>query len=90
MKNNLVGGLDDRQVKTLSATHEGRKHDKKTADEEKTAFPEGAVLYRDLGFQGLELANVIVHQPKKKPRKGKLSDEDKAANRSSFIYPCRH
>ena len=82
MKNNLVGGLDDRQVKYLGATHERRKHDKKIADEEKTAFPEDSVLYRDLGFQGLELVNVIVHQLKKKPRKGKLSDEDNAANRA--------
>ena len=82
VKNTIVGGLADRQVKYLGATHEGTKHDKKIALEEKTAFPDGTVLYRDLGFQGLELANVIIHQPTKKPRKGKLSDEDKAANRA--------
>lgn len=29
MKNTLVAGLEDRQIKYLSETHEGQKHDKK-------------------------------------------------------------
>jgi hypothetical protein len=81
LKNNIVGGLDDRQVKYLGATYEGKKHDKKIADEEEITFPEGIELYRDSGFQGHELENVTIHQPKKKPRKGQLSDEDKETNR---------
>lgn len=81
MKSNLVGGLEDRQVKYLGAVHEGKKHDKKICDEEGTRFPEGAELYRDSGFQGHELPGVTVHQPKKKPRGGTLSDEEKEANR---------
>jgi hypothetical protein len=81
LKNNIVGGLDDRQVKYLGATHEGKKHDKKIADEEEMAFPEGIELYRDSRFQGHELANGTIHQPKKKPRNGQLSDEDKTINR---------
>jgi len=44
-------------------------------------FPDGVELYRDSAFQGHELPGVTVHQPKKKPRGGKLSDEDKEANR---------
>ena len=81
MKNNLVGGLEDRQVKYLGSTHEGKKHDQKICDEEGTRFPDGVELYRDSGFQGHEVANVTVHQPKKKPRNGRLSDEDTEANR---------
>ena len=29
VKNNLIAGVDDRQIKGLSGTHEGKKHDKK-------------------------------------------------------------
>ena len=77
----MLGGLEDRQVKYLGATHEGKKHDQKIGDAEGTAFPDGIDLYRDTAYQGHELPNVTVHQPKKKPRNGKLSDEDKAGNR---------
>ena len=77
----MVGGLEDRQVKYLGATHEGKKHDQKIGDAEGTAFPDGIDLYRDTAYQGHELPTVTVHQPKKKPRNGKLSDEDKAGNR---------
>ena len=77
----MVGGLEDRQVKYLGATHEGKKHDKKICNEEGTAFPDGAGLYRDTGYQGHELPNVTVYQPKKKPPNGKLSYEDKENNR---------
>jgi hypothetical protein len=81
VKNNLVCGLEDRQVKYLGPIHEGKKHDKKLCDEEGTRFPEGAELYRDSAYQGHEAPGVTVHQPKKKPRGGKLSAEDKEANR---------
>lgn len=81
VKNNLVAGLDDRQIKHLSKTHEGKKHDKKICDEEGTSLPEGSDLYRDSGFQGHKLAGVEIHEPKKKPRGGELSMEDKEHNR---------
>ncbi len=81
MKNNLVGGLEDRQVKYLGPVHEGKKHDKKLCDEEGTQFPDGSELYRDSAYQGHELPGTTVHQPKKKPRGGKLSAGDKEANR---------
>lgn len=81
MKHNLVGGLEDRQVKYLGAVHEGKKHDKKICDEEGTRLPEGADLYRDSGFQGHEVPGATVHQPTKKPRGGRLTDEQKEANR---------
>jgi hypothetical protein len=81
VKNSLVGGLEDRQVKYLGPVHEGKKHDKKMCDEEETRLPEGAELYRDSAYQGHGLPGANVHQPKKKPRGGKLSAEDKEANR---------
>ena len=81
MKNNLVVGLDDIQIKHLSKTHEGKKHDKKICDEEEMSLPEGSELYRDSGFKGHKLAGVEIHEPKKKPRGRELSTEEKEHNR---------
>jgi hypothetical protein len=81
IKNNLVVGLDDIQIKYLSKTHEGKKHDKKICDEDKITVPEKSNLYRDSGFQGHDLPGVTIHQPKKKPRGGELSVIDKVQNR---------
>lgn len=81
LKNNIVAGLDDRQIKGLSDTYEGKKHDKKICDEENTRLPEGRDLYRDTGFQGHEIIGVNIHQPKKKPRGGELTSEEKEENK---------
>lgn len=81
MKNNLLVGLEDRQIKYLSNTHEGKKHDKKLCDEDGICPPQGSHLYRDSGFQGHHLEGVVIHQPKKKPRGGQLSEQDKVQNR---------
>lgn len=81
LKNNLIAGLDDLQIKGLSGTYEGKKHDKKICDEEATRLPEGCDLYRDTGFQGHEIIGVNIHQPKKKPRGGELTDKEKEANK---------
>jgi hypothetical protein len=76
-----VVGLDDRQIKYLSKTHEGKKHDKKICDEEGITVPAGSDLYRDSGFQGHEMPGVNIHQPQKKPRGGELRVVDKVQNR---------
>jgi hypothetical protein len=81
LKNIIVAGLDDRQIKGLSATYEGKKHDKKICDEENPRLPKESDLYQDAGFQGHEIAGVNIHQPKKKPRGGELTDEEKKENR---------
>lgn len=81
VKNNVVGGLESRKVKYLGDTHEGKKHDKKIADEEEVTFPEGSRLYKDTGFQGYEPEGVNTKQPKKKPRKKELTEEEKETNR---------
>jgi hypothetical protein len=65
----------------LSATCEGKKHDKKLADEQALRFPKGSKLWKDTDFQGYEPAGVTTLQPKKKPKGGKLSPAEKEANR---------
>lgn len=80
VKNNVIskrgGG-----ILFLSDTYEGKKHDKKIADEEGYAFPSGSTLWQDSGFQGYAPLGVTVKQPKKKPRKAELSDAEKGENR---------
>jgi len=51
----------------LSPTREGKKHDKKIADEEKIRVPVGSDLYQDTGFQGFAVSEANSHQPKKNP-----------------------
>jgi len=80
IKNNV---LVNRQAKItlLTPTCEGKKHDKKIADETSLVLPEGSILAQDTGFQGYALANVTMIQPMKKPRGKELTPEQKESNR---------
>lgn len=73
--------METRWIEYLSPTVEGKKHDKKLADEMAIKYPEGTVLQQDTGFQGYAPEGVKIKQPKKKPRGGELSLEEKEANR---------
>lgn len=66
----------------LSDTCEGKKHDKKIVDEAELSLPEGSYLGQDTGFQGFEIPGVNIVQPKKKPRGGELTEEEKEQNRT--------
>jgi hypothetical protein len=68
------------KIRFLSETVEGKKHDKKLADETSYTLPEGSKLCQDTGFQGFTLENVAILQPKKKPKGKSLSDLDKNIN----------
>ena len=78
--NNLVMSQRQGKVLYLSDTFEGKKHDKAICDEEDYRFPKGTQLWKDTDFQGYEPAGVKTHQPKKKPRNGKLSEAEKQRN----------
>ena len=68
LKNNLV--IDARsKVVVLTPTCEGKKHDKKVADEAGYSVPVGSHLYQDTGFQGFDLVGVTIIQPKKKTQR---------------------
>lgn len=79
-KNILVTTPSERKVRYLSPTYEGKKHDNAIADQEQFTFPEGIVLAQDTGFQGYAPEGVIICQPKKKPRGGELTEDEKARN----------
>ncbi len=79
VKNNIItqrrkGG----KVRYLSETVEGKRHDKKLADDENYQFPKRSKLWQDTGFQGYAPENVTIFQPKKKPRGGALTSAQKS------------
>jgi hypothetical protein len=95
-RKNLVITDSARRVQYLSATYEGKKHDKAIADAESYTFPAHSTLYQDTGFQGYQphlpdqpdLSNATTAptlmqtlQPKKKPRGTELTADEKETNR---------
>lgn len=80
VKNNIISERGGK-VLFLSDTYEGKKHDKKIADEEGYRFPEGSQLWQDTGFQGFAPVGVSIQQPQKKPQKAELTDSQKEKNR---------
>ena len=54
------------KVVYLSETVEGKKHDKKLADESKISYPKNASLTQDTDFQGYQPKDVVVQQPQKR------------------------
>jgi len=59
------GNPHSRKVVHLSPTEIGNKHDKKIADENTIAYPAGATLGKDTGFQGYDPKGILTFQPKK-------------------------
>lgn len=65
-KNLLSVNENTNRVVYLSPTVEGKKHDKKLADESQISYPLNASLTKDTGFQGYEPKAVLSEQPKKR------------------------
>ena len=81
VKNNLITERRTKKIKGLSATCEGKRHDKRLADGQGLTFPKGSKLWKDTGFQGYEPEGVTTLQPKKKPKGGELTPQEKEDNR---------
>jgi hypothetical protein len=79
-KNNVISDKRTRKIKGLSPTVEGKRHDKKRADEQHWTFPPGSKLWKDTGFQGYEPSAVQTFQPTKKPKGRALSPEERLTN----------
>lgn len=82
VKNQVISDKKTGKIRALSRTVEGKKHDKKLADEEETPFPPGSTLWKDTGYQGYEPDNTHTLQPKKKPKGGELTAEEKEQNKA--------
>ena len=81
IKNNVVSDKRTRKVVVLSKTCQGKKHDKKMADEQDIHFPVGSKLWKDTGYQGYEPENAALFQPTKKPKGKELTTAQKEQNR---------
>ena len=80
VKNNVITDKRTKKIKVLSPTCEGKKNDKKLADEQDLNFPPGSKLWQDTGFQGYAPDNAEIFQPKKKPPGRELTAEEKVQN----------
>ena len=65
-KNVVIADARRKRVDYLSGTYPGKAHEKQIADAERIAYPPGAVLYKDTGFQGYEPRVKETRQAKKK------------------------
>jgi len=65
------------RIKAVSKAAKGRTHDKKVYDRSRLRLPGGVPKSGDSGYQGTDL-----RVPKRKPRKGQLSADEKRSNRA--------
>ncbi len=82
VKNILITDKRTGKIKGLSSTMEGKKHDKKLADDTGFRFPAGSKLWKDIGFQGYEPPGVETFQPRKKLLGRELTAKEKEQNRA--------
>ncbi len=66
-KNLVIANRFTKRIGFLSPTYAGKVQDKKMADTERIAYPRGARLRKDTGFQAYEPRGVTTFQPKKSP-----------------------
>ncbi len=64
-KNLVIANRKTKRIGFLSQTYAGRMQDKKMADTERIAYPRGARVGKDTGFQGYEPRGLATYQPKK-------------------------
>ena len=80
VKNLVIVNEESRRIAYLSATGEGKKHDKKLADESEITLPKGTTLIKDKGFEGYEVEGASNYQPKKKPKGRELTALERSMN----------
>ena len=96
VKNQILVSPRTRKILHVSKTVEGKRHDKKLAEEDPVwyKFPPGSLCIGDSGYQGLDETNskVKVVTPKKKPKGKELTISEKKNNTSisSIRTPVEH
>ena len=86
-KNVVIANARGNRIGFLSATHVGKTHDKKVADQEAIAYPPDTVLYKDTGFQGYEPTVKETCQAKKKATRRRSHARGKAHESEAVTRP---
>lgn len=79
VKNTFVSN-ESTEILYLGYTFEGTVHDKNMIQQEELMFPDGAFVWKDLGYQGSMLGNILCFEPHKKPKNAELTKDQKAEN----------
>ena len=82
-RKNIVASDKEKKISVLTTTKTGKTHDKKIQEEEDfiLGIPEKIEVLADSGFQGLQKQYENIRLPKKKPRGGELTKEEKEKNK---------
>lgn len=86
LKSQFVIDLETLQIICV-VNDSGRKHDFKLFIHSKVRFHRDTESLEDSGYQGIAKFHTNSHLPRKKPRKGKLTKEDKQFNRNARASP---
>lgn len=83
MRKNIVITDTKKRILVLTPSKHGKVHDKKLSDKALAVvrLPKEVALLADTGFVGIQKQHENTLIPKKKPRGGELTDDDKAMNR---------
>jgi hypothetical protein len=83
MRKNIVITDPKKRILVLTPSKHGKTHDKKLSDKALAVvrLPKEVALLADTGFVGIDKQHSNTLMPKKKPRGGELTDDDKAMNR---------
>jgi hypothetical protein len=80
IKSQIVADKATKEIICVSIS-EGKRHDKKLFEDSKTHIHKDTKAETDRGYQGIKEIHANSEHPKKKPRNGELTAEEKAENR---------
>jgi len=82
VKNIVITHPVNNTILFLGKTQDGKVHDKACMEDEGIKCRDPIKILTDLGFLGLQNGKMQVFMPKRKPKGGTLSDNEKAINRA--------
>lgn len=95
VKNIILTHPQNNSVLFLGQTQDGHKHDKTCIDEENLQAPScrnPIKMLTDLGFLGLQIVNMLIFMPRRKPPGKELTADEKTVNKviSSLRVKVEH
>lgn len=82
VKNIIITHPKTKAVLFLGKTQDGKTHDKTCMEDEPIKCRNPIKMLTDLGFLGLQIFNMLIYMPKRKPRGGELTNQEKEVNQA--------